>query len=271
MVAAMHLRRQSHRGGLCSWHFAMDGPEVLAAVTTRHGGTSAGRYGGLNLGYHVGDDPDRVADNRALVCKALGIETVTVPDQQHGCRVAVVDGSLAGAGFRSDDDARQRLGDTDGLVTNHRGVAVGILMADCGPVVLFDPVRRAVGVAHAGRRGVVVDVVGATVGAMTDRFGTDPSDVVAGIGPCIGPGSYEIGGDALAETEAALGQFLRPTRPGHASFDLPGAIRFRLEGAGVAADRIEVAGVDTRRHTDDLFSDRADRPCGRMMLVAAIR
>jgi len=257
---------------MCTWHFAFDGPGVLAAVTTRHGGTSTGPYSGLNLAYHVGDDPARVADNRRLLGDALGVGDVTVPDQQHGRRVAVVDDALAGAGYPSDDDARRQLPATDALVTDRPGVSLGVLMADCGPVVLFDPARRVLGVVHSGRRGTVLDVVGAAVATMHDRFGSDPADLLAGVGPCIGGDHYEIGGPALAETVDALGdRFLAPSRPGHARFDLPGAIRWRLLQAGVPAEGVEMAGVDTFGATADLFSDRAARPCGRMLLVAALR
>jgi polyphenol oxidase len=266
------VREQSHAGDLCTWHFALDGPGLVALVTTRHGGRSAGPYRGLNLGYHVGDDPDHVAANRELLCDALGFETLTVADQQHGRRVAVVDDSLAGAGYRSDVDARDRLGETDGLVTDRVGTALAVLVADCGPVVLFDPVRRVLGVAHVGRRGAVLDVVGATVDVMAGTFGTDPDDVRAAVGPCIGRSSYEIGGPALDEVRQALvDDLLEPSRPGHARFDLVGAIRRRLADAGVPDDHVEVAGVDTFASTADVFSDRAERPCGRFMLVAALR
>ncbi|HEX4082690.1 MAG TPA: polyphenol oxidase family protein [Acidimicrobiales bacterium] len=266
------MRKQSHARGLRTWHFALDGPGLVALTTTRHGGRSTGPYRGLNLGYHVGDDPDNVAANRGLLGDALGFESLTVADQQHGRRVTVVDDALVGAGYRSDADARDRLGETDGLVTDQPGVALAVLVADCGPVVLFDPVRRVLGVAHVGRRGAVLDVVGATVGVMTATFGTDPADVRAGIGPCIGRSSYEIGGPALDEVRQALGDdLLEPSRPGHARFDLVGAIRRRLAGTGVPDDHVEVAGVDTFASTADVFSDRAVRPCGRFMLVAALR
>jgi hypothetical protein len=266
------VRQQSHAGGLYTWHFELDGPELTACTTTRHGGSSTGPYGGLNLGYHVGDDPDRVATNRALLCDALGFETLTVADQQHGRRVTVVDDALVGAGYRSDADARARLGETDGLVTDRVGAALAVLVADCGPVVLFDPVRRVLGVTHVGRRGAVLDVVGATVGLMAGAFGTDPADVRAGIGPCIGTSSYEIGGPALDEVRHAFGDdLLESSRPGHARFDLVGAIRRRLAAAGVPGDRVDVAGIDTFARTGDVFSDRAERPCGRFMLAAALR
>lgn len=266
------MRPESHASGLSTWHFDMDGPDLLAVTTTRHGGASDGPYRGLNLAYHVADDPHRVAANRDDLCRTLGVDALTVADQQHGRQVAVVDHSLAGAGYRSDQEARDRLGSVDGLVTDRPGAALAVLVADCGPVVLFDPVRRVLGVAHAGRRGTVLDVIGATVRTMVATFGTDPADLRAGLGPCIGQPSYEIGGPALEETRQALGDdLLVPSRPGHARFDLVGAIRRRLAEAGVPDDQVEVAGVDTFRHTADVFSDRAQRPCGRFMLVAALR
>lgn len=263
---------EHHPTGLTTWHFAaLRRVGVEALTTTRAGGCSQGPYASLNLAYHVGDDPDRVTENRARLCRTLGVDRLTVPDQRHGTGVAVVDGALAGAGHASDEEARGHLGHTDALVTDRPGVALTVMMADCAPVALADPARRVVAVVHAGRRGAVRDVVGAAVGVMVARFGSTPADLVAGVGPCIGPASYEIDGPALAETRAAFGDdLLVPTDGDRARFDLPGAVVRRLEQAGVSRSRIEVAGVDTRRHTDELFSDRAARPCGRMMLVARL-
>jgi YfiH family protein len=265
------VREQAHLDGLRTHHFDLDGPDVLAAVTTRLGGCSTGAYAGCNLAFHVGDDDEAVLANRALVSMALGVDRLTVADQQHGRAVVRVDEDLAGAGHASVADAEARLGAVDGLVTDRPGVALAVLVADCAPVVLHDPVRRAIGVAHVGRRGAVLDVVGATAGAMADAFGTDPTDLRAGIGPCIGAASYELGGPELEETAEAFADLLEPTRPGHATFDLPAAVRRRLEAAGVAGDRIEAADVDTRTATDTWFSHRAERPCGRFALVAALR
>jgi YfiH family protein len=266
------LREQAHANGVRTWHFDLDGPDVLAAVTTRHGGRSAGPYRGLDLAFHVGDDPGAVAENRALVCEALDVPSLTVPDQRHGRAVAVVDAASAGAGHRSQADAEATLPATDALVTDLPGVALAILVADCAPIVLYDPARRALGVAHAGRRGVVLDVVGATVGVLAERFGSAPADLLVGVGPCIGAESYELGGPELAETRAALGDdLLTTTRPGHARFDLPGAVLRRLGEAGVAVEQIQTAGVDTLAADADLFSHRAERPCGRFALVAALR
>jgi polyphenol oxidase len=266
------MRAVDHANGLVTWHFGFDGVDVLAAVTTRQGGVSRGPYAGLNLGYHVGDQPDRVAENRRRLCGALGVDALTVGDQQHRDRVAVVDAALAGAGHASAVDATSRLGVTDGLVTNLPGVVLTIMVADCAPVVLYDPEHRALGVAHVGRGGAVRDVLGAVIGTMSAEFGSRPAQLVVGVGPCIGAGAYEIDGPALDETVAAFGEELfRPTRPGAATFDLRSAVLERLVEHGVNGDRVE---VDERTTTDDgqtLFSDRGERPCGRLMLVAALR
>lgn len=263
---------RTHPSGLVTLRFAsLAAGGVDAWVTTRAGGCSTGPYTSLNLAFHVGDDHERVAANRRALCDALGIGRLTVADQQHGCRAVVVDQGLAGAGHDGEPDARRRLPATDALVTDRPGVALGVLVADCAPVVLADPVHRVVGVAHAGRRGVVTDVLGAAVRAMGDTFGSAPGDLVAGVGPCIGPAHYEIAGQALDEVRAAMGDdLLVPTTAGRATFDLPRAVVRRLTEAGVRHDAVELAGIDTRTATDRLYSDRAERPCGRFMLVARL-
>ncbi len=114
--------------------FPFDGPSVRAVVTTREGGTSSGVYGSLNLGDHVGDDPAAVLRNRDLVAAALGVPALTVADQQHGARVAVVTAELAGLGHSGVASSREHFPATDALVTDVPGVALAILVADCAPV-----------------------------------------------------------------------------------------------------------------------------------------
>lgn len=266
------MRTVHHPNGLETWHFELGDESVLAAVTTRRGGRSSGAFDSLDLGFHVGDDPAAVAANRELVSEALGLGPLTVADQQHLRTVAVIDDELAGAGHGSLADATSRLPATDALVTDRSGVALAILVADCAPVVLYDPRVRALGVAHVGRSGAVVDVIGATVATMAATFGTRPADLLAGIGPCIGTDHYEIGGPQEAETRAAFGDdLLHDTTPGHARFDLLGAVRRRLDQAGVEPARVEALGIDTFRAEASLFSDRRERPCGRFALVASLR
>ncbi len=257
--------------------FAFDSEQVTAIVTTRHGGVSSGVYGSLNLGDHVGDAPAAVAENRRRLAVALGVDRLTIADQRHTDRVAVVTPALAGRGHDGVADSAAAFPATDAMITAVPGAALAILVADCAPVVLFDPVRRVVGVAHSGRAGTLSGVVPRTVGAMAAAFGTVPGDLLIGIGPAIGAVSYEIGPAEAAEVTAALGAaaarlLLTPSRrPGHALFDLTGAIRGQLRAAGVPEDSVHDLAIDTRTSTADFFSDRAARPCGRFAAVAALR
>ncbi len=260
--------------GLTLRPFPFDGAGVTAVVTTRHGGVSAGPYDSLNLGAHVGDDPKAVAENRRRLADALGTGRLTVADQRHTATVALVDDALAGRGHDGAADAAAAFPATDALITALPGVALAILVADCAPVVFYDPVRRAAGVAHSGRVGTLRGVVPRTVAAMTAAFGSAPGDLLVGIGPAIGAASYEIGAAEAAEVTAAFDgsaeRLLAPSRPGHALFDLGGAIRHQLRESGVGPGNVHDLAVDTRTSTDDFFSDRAARPCGRFAAVARL-
>lgn len=254
--------------------FPFHGADVTAVVTTRHGGVSTGVYESLNLGDHVGDDPAAVRENRRRLATALGADRLTVADQRHGARVAVIGRDLAGRGHDGRADARAALPDTDAMVTNLPGVALATLVADCAPVVLFDPATRSVGVAHCGRLGTVKGTLTRTIETMRDAFGTRPADLRVGIGPAIGAASYEIGDAEAAQVAGAFGaaadSLLRPTRPGHCTFDLVGALRRQLRAARVPDGNVHPMGIDTRTSTEDFFSDRAARPCGRFMAVAML-
>ena len=254
--------------------FPFTGDGVTAVVSTRHGGVSTGPYDSLNLGGHVGDDPEAVAENRRRLAVALGVQRLTVADQRHTATVAVVDGGLAGRGHDGVADSAAAFPATDAMITNLAGVALTVLVADCAPVVLYDPVRRAIGVAHSGRVGTVHGAVPETVAAMTAMFGSVPENLLIGIGPAIGAASYEIGPTEASQVMTVFGaegtQLLTPTRPGHATFDLAGAIRCQLRAAGVPTGNVHDLAIDTRMSTDDFFSDRAARPCGRFAAVALL-
>ena len=257
--------------GFVEFPFASD--EVIAGVTTRHGGTSVGEYGDLNLGDHVGDDHETVVANRETLRRSLGLESLAFFDQQHQARVAVVDEETAGRGFSGAADAKSAFPDTDAAVTNVRGAGLAILVADCVPVVLWDPVRRVVGAAHAGRTGVLRGVVPATVAALAREYGTAPTDLLAGLGPSIKQGSYEVGeAEAKAMRQVFPGlQTAIPSRPGHYLLDILGPLCEQLRGAGVRDENVSIMDVDTFSSTGDFFSDRRRRPCGRFAGVIALR
>lgn len=253
------------------------GEGVRAVVTTRAGGVSEPPWDTLNLSYTVGDDPAAVTENRRRVCAALGVEALTVADQQHTARVAVVDEGLAGAGHRGVGDAQDRLPATDALVTDVPGVALACLVADCQPIVLWDPLRRTVGVVHAGRKGTLLGIVPAAVATMAEAYGTDPADLRVAIGPHVAAASYEVGPKEVDEVAAVLADrpdlvdaVLSPTEGGHAHLDLEAIVRAQLADAGVPSTAVASTGIDTVTSTDRFFSHRAARPTGRFAAVAVI-
>lgn len=231
-------------------------------VFARLGGHSRPPWQSLNTGHTVGDDPQAVAANHRLICDALGtsVDDLVSPYQVHGSRVAVV-----GAGDRG-----LVIQGTDALITDEPRVLLMLRFADCTPVWLYDPVRHAVGLAHAGWRGTVLGTVGATVEAMEAAFGCSPADVVAGIGPAIGPCCYEVGDDVVQAVGAAFpgvaDEFLVPGATGKWYLDLWAANRYQLVRAGVG--RVELAGICTACHTDEWYSHRAES--GRTGRVGAL-
>lgn len=149
-------------------------------------------------------------------------------------------------------------------------------LADCVPVVIFDPESRVVGLAHAGWGGTVARVSSRTVEVMRERFGCDPTSLVAAIGPSIGAAGYEVGTDVIEKVGAAYGdhsaEILEPGEDGKALFDLWAANRIDLEGAGVASERIEVSGVASDRHLEDFYSHRHEGgQTGRFITAVSIR
>lgn len=258
------------RPPLVSFGYANE--RVVACVSTRLGGTSQPPYDTCNLGFATGDDPAAVLENRARLCAALGLslDDLVVANQVHGGTVQVVEFADRGRGAR---DAASAVADADALVTATPGVLLGVLVADCVPVVLHDPVRGVVAVAHAGWRGTVAHVVANTVRTMVEHYGSDPATLHAGIGPSIGPGSYEVGPEVVAAAGAAFGEATGVLRSqaGRTTFDLWAANHHDLETSGVLRRRIERLDVDTFVATDRFFSHRAGAPTGRFMALTALR
>lgn len=248
---------------------AADG--ILAGVTTRHGGVSTAPYDSLNLGLHVGDDPAAVVENRRRVAMAFGagLDDLVVGEQTHQPTVAVVTTADRGRGVRTRDDA---LPATDAMITASPGVLLMVMVADCVPLVLFDPVRRLLGVVHAGWAGTVRGVTTAAVSALIGQ-GSDPADLLVGIGPAISPEKYQVGADVHDAVVAAFGddadRVLRPDGTGRHLFDLFAANRLQLERAGVRPDRIQLSGAVTGPDTD-FFSHRAGAPTGRFAALARL-
>ena len=226
-----------------------DLPRLRHAFFTREGGVSRGLYGSLNCGLGSGDRPEAVVENRARAMAMLGrpAEALATAYQVHSSRVAIVAEPWP-------DAARPQV---DALVTDRPGVALGILTADCAPVLFADPEARVIGAAHAGWRGARDGVLEATVAAMRD-LGAAPQRIVAAIGPAIGPDSYEVGPEFPEHFRSGpddAGDLFRPSaREGRFMFDLPRYVARRLERLGVA--QIAVTDADTCRDEDRFFSYR---------------
>jgi YfiH family protein len=247
---------------------ALDGLGAVAIVTTREGGVSAGVYATLNLSFSVGDEPGNVVENRRRAAAAVGagLGDLVFAAQVHGAAVRVVTGADRGRGAAV---RGEEVGAADALVTTDPGTVLAVLVADCVPIVLYDPRARVLACVHAGWRGTVARVAGAAVAAM-ETLGARPGDVLAGIGPAIGPDRYQVGAEVAGAARDALGAFVRPDGTGAWLYDLWAANRFLLREAGVPDRSIHLAGVPTGPEPGLFFSDRAARPCGRFAALARL-
>jgi polyphenol oxidase len=245
---------------------------LLAGCTGRGGGVSGAPYDYLNLGLHVGDDARAVTENRRRVAGAIGakLSSFVIPQQVHKGGVQVVTAADGGRGAMTVEDA---LPDTDALITREAGIVLAVLLADCVPVIVFDPATPAVGVIHAGWGGTVRHVARNAVEAMRREFGSDPSALLAGVGPSIGPASYEVGADVaeLARAKFPGANVVRPRGEGKSLLDLWGSNVADLLDAGVPHKCIEVAGLDTFQMSEQFFSHRRQQPTGRFMALAMLR
>ncbi len=253
-----------------------DGLPVDAMVTTRDGGVSAGEDGGyatLNLSFTVGDPAANVVENRRRVASALGTDLASFvfAEQVHGRGTQVVSRADRGRGAAGPETAVPQ---TDALVTSDPGTVLAVLAADCVPIVLYDPVAHVLACVHAGWRGAVARAAQAAVTAMA-TLGTQPRDIIAGLGPAIAPDSYQVGEDVAAAAHAAFGAgaqaLLCPDGHGKWLFDIWAANHLVLREAGVPGDQVRVADVPTGPEPGAFFSHRAQRPCGRFAAVARLR
>jgi YfiH family protein len=236
------------------------------AIFTRNGGVSDGPFRSLNLSLSVGDDEAMVAANTGLMCRALGLtpaQTVACY-LEHGAKVLTV----------TPANRQPVMGFADGLITATPGIYLYMRYGDCTPLIFFDPVRRAVGLAHAGWRGTMQNMAGAAVSAMVAQLGSNPADIIAAIGPAIGPCCYEVGAEVMSAAAIAFTEadslFRRNGRPDHAHFDMGEANRRQLAEAGVT--QIIQSGLCTACRTAEFFSHRAEKgQTGRFGVIIGLK
>jgi len=228
-------------------------------ISTRKGGVSKPPFDSLNLGLNVGDDPDNVLKNRKRLATTIGIPLrhFTIGEQIHSGNVTIISEESRGKGSTNNNEA---INATDAMVTNVSGVCLVILVADCVPILFFDPVQRSIGVAHAGWKGTLKLIAQETVMAMEKAFGSSPRDIIVGLGPSIGPCCYKVGPDIISQVENIFhtrkDYIYNEKINGEGYFDLWKANLTQLLHAGIERKNIEMAMSCTCHNPELFFSFR---------------
>ncbi len=234
-------------------------PHLIGAESTRHGGVSSPPFSSLNLGINTNDDPDNVRENRRIFFEKLGIlETQLASSYQvHGNKVQVVLGEGRTEGY-------------DALVTNRPNVFVGVTVADCTPILIYDARNRAVGAVHAGWRGTVAQIVSKTLQTMQHTYGTQAVDCYAYVGTCIDECSFEVGEEVSDQFEDEFKRF--DVTVGKYLIDLKRANAAQLLAFGIPTSQIEISPYSTVTHNTDYFSYRLEKgQTGRMLAVIGMK
>jgi YfiH family protein len=238
---------------------------IVHAVFTRQGGVSPDPWNSLNVGGTVGDEREHVVENRVRAFQALGRDPGSMFDvwQIHSADVVVAQIPHLSSPCEFKADA---------IITDRPDLTLFMRFADCVPILLCDPRKGIIGVAHAGWQGTVKKIAQETVRAMQAAYGSYPADILAAIGPSIGPDHYEVGQDVIERVHAAFdghAASLIQTHEGRIHLDLWAANRLTLEQAGVG--RVETAGLCTACAPDDWYSHRAQKgKTGRFGVLMAL-
>ncbi len=244
----------SNNNGIRYYQFDIFPENITQAVFTRQGGVSPAPWDSLNVGGSVGDDLQHVRENRVRSFDALGRAPESIHDvwQVHSADVIYAEQPR-----RMDEEYQQK---ADIILTDNPDLTLFMRFADCTPLLLYDPIKHVVGIVHSGWLGTVRGAARAAVEAMQARFGSKPADLLAAVGPSIGPDHYEVGDDVIAQVtnvfdEDAPSLFEQYGDRTH--FNLWAANRRLLEKAGVA--QIEVAEICTACNPLDWFSHRGEK------------
>lgn len=235
-------------------------PEIVHGVFTRRGGVSLPPFDSLNTSFSTGDDPDRVAQNRQMIREILDVDSMPVYiNQVHGDRAVEVDGAF--------DSSENRPPEADAVVTRHPHMLLVIQVADCQPVMMFDPEKRVAANVHAGWRGSIQNIVGKCIEYMAARFGTRPKDILAGIGPSLGPCCAEF---IHYEKEIPAHLHGYKTETDGVLFDFRKMSADQMVQKGVKAAHIELMDICTRCRPDLFYSYRRERLTGRFASAIGI-
>jgi YfiH family protein len=239
---------------LLSYYPVADG--VTAFSTTRHGGVSSGNYGEFNINEYCGDEAEAIKTNRSSLCTEINIDEahLVMPHQTHGTEVRIIAEEFLSLPFET---RKMLVEGVDAVVTDVRGVCVGVSTADCIPVLLYDEEHHVCAAVHAGWRGTVKSIVLKAIAEMRAAFATSPSSLTACIGPGISLQHFEVGDEVYEEFAQAgfpMDKISRKYDKWH--IDLPECNRLQLLSAGVDAQRIICSDVCTYSRSDEYFSAR---------------
>lgn len=239
----------------------LSNPSIVSAFFSRFGGVSKFPFEGLNLGLHVKDNGEDVLQNRKLVLKELGFTSSMLisMEQIHSDNLSGVSLLHKGRGAYSWDDA---IPATDGMVSRDKGILLMALVADCSVVVFYDPLNEAIGIGHCGWRGTVKKLSVKIINEMSMRFGSRPSDLLAGISPCIGPCCCEVG---MEVKEMFLNSFGNVSESffelsnGKIYLDIQKSLVYQLISSGVKEENIDIIKLCTSCRTDIFYSHRREK------------
>lgn len=234
-------------------------PGIRYGVTTRQSGSSLAPYASLNLGYHVDDQASSVAANRRLMCESADIElaSLIVPQQTHSAKSCVVGVEDCGRGAY---DHKSTIPNVDALITRDMGITLMVLVADCSPILIYDPVRRAIAAIHAGRKGTTNGIVSHVINRMISDLGCAAQNILVAIGPSISGERYLITEAAASEASETAKKAVWRDGNGSPHFDLAAAHHESLQRLGVPSANISVSNQCTFSCDDLFFSERRDGP-----------
>ncbi len=238
---------------------------IKHGFSTRRGGISQGAFTSMNVGIKTADSPENIQENLRRFCSAVGVEAddVVVSDQIHRDTIKIVTKAERGMGYKR----KRSFEGVDGLVTNVIGLPLMTFYADCVPLLIVDPVKRAVGLAHAGWPGTQLKIGQKTIDKMTDAYGSRPQDMVVVIGPSIGPCCYEVSEDVVAKFNqnfTQLTNFVIPKGGGKYQLDLWEANQISLKEIGVLERNIVKSRICTGCNLHQFYSHRKESDTGRM-------
>jgi polyphenol oxidase len=232
-------------------------PATIQGFTTRHEGISRPPYNSLNLGTNTDDSPHNIEGNRSVLARTFGIiqEQLVTVRQNHGSDILVID--------EPNDDFSHFLGiEADAIITNQPGVMIGVTVADCVPILLFDPAKKVIAVIHAGWQGTAARITTQAVQGICKVFGSHAHNIKAAIGPCINPCCYEVDQpvkDAFkVQGDDVWSAITEPTGTGKWRLDMALANRMQLEDAGLSTASIQTSGNCVCCQKELFFSYRRD-------------